>query len=145
MTAQELKFDQRLGEDRIHLVEVVPSGDACERWSVPVNMVLNLCVPQNTGYFLTSWGTISFSIKTLFNGVSYFRREVLSFFIVTDEYANWQPLPKTVCFYEAVRKFLCFGWYSSLRLSWLNDTYPSELSSKKPARSWHAYSLEFVI
>ena len=26
MTAQELKFDQRLGKDRIHLAEVVTGG-----------------------------------------------------------------------------------------------------------------------
>ena len=35
-----------------------------------VNMVMNLRVPQNSGNFLTSWGPVSFSGRTLFRGVS---------------------------------------------------------------------------
>jgi hypothetical protein len=35
-----------------------------------VNMVMNLRFPQNTGYLLTSWATISFSRSTLVHAVS---------------------------------------------------------------------------
>jgi hypothetical protein len=129
------------------------SGGSSEKWWTPVNVVLNLCVPQNTGYLLISWETISFSIRIVFNGVHYLRREVLSLFcphvpltrMVTDVHANHQPLPKTTCCYEAVRKYLCFNWYSSVSLSWFNDNYRSELSSMKCATSQHASSVEFVI
>jgi len=32
-------------------------------------MVTNIRVPYNAGYFVTSWGTIGFKRRTLFNGV----------------------------------------------------------------------------
>jgi hypothetical protein len=40
-----------------------------DRWRALVNTVMNLLLSQNTGNFLTSWGTISFSIRTLLHEV----------------------------------------------------------------------------
>lgn len=39
---------------------------------VLVNTITNIGVQQNTGYFLTSWEPVPFSLRTLFNGFSYF-------------------------------------------------------------------------
>jgi len=36
-----------------------------KKWQAPLNMVQNSKVPKNVGKFLTSWGTISFSRRTL--------------------------------------------------------------------------------
>jgi hypothetical protein len=41
-----------------------------DRWQAPVNAVMNLGVPQNAGNFLTSSEMVSFSRRTLFNGVN---------------------------------------------------------------------------
>jgi hypothetical protein len=37
---------------------------------------MNLRVPQNAENFLTSWGTVSFSRRTLLHGVGYFHTAV---------------------------------------------------------------------
>jgi hypothetical protein len=36
-----------------------------DRWRAVVNAVMNLQVPQNAGNFLTSWGPVSFSGRSL--------------------------------------------------------------------------------
>ena len=41
-----------------------------DRWWILVSAVMNLRVPQNAGNFLTSWGSVSFSRRTLLHGVS---------------------------------------------------------------------------
>jgi len=41
-----------------------------DRWRALVNVVMNVLVPQNVGYFLTSWEPVSFSRRTLLHGVS---------------------------------------------------------------------------
>jgi len=41
-----------------------------DMWLALVNMVMNLRVPQNSGNFLTSWGPVTYSGRTLFYGVS---------------------------------------------------------------------------
>jgi hypothetical protein len=41
-----------------------------EKWRAVVNAVMNLRVPENAGNFLTSWGPVSFSRRTLLHGVS---------------------------------------------------------------------------
>jgi hypothetical protein len=41
-----------------------------DRWQALVNMVMNLHVPQNEGNFLTRWGPVSFSSKTLLRAAS---------------------------------------------------------------------------
>jgi len=40
-----------------------------DRWRALVNAVMNLQVPQNAGNFLTSREPVSFSRRTLFQGV----------------------------------------------------------------------------
>jgi hypothetical protein len=40
-----------------------------DRWRAVVNAVMNLLVPQNAGDFLTSWGPVRFSGRTLLNRV----------------------------------------------------------------------------
>jgi len=42
-----------------------------DQWQALVNTVMNLCVLQKTGNFLTSWETISFSWRTQLHRVSY--------------------------------------------------------------------------
>jgi hypothetical protein len=42
-----------------------------DRWWALVNAVINLRVPKNVGNFLSSWGTVSFSGRTVLCGVSY--------------------------------------------------------------------------
>ena len=39
-------------------------------WQVVVNTVVCLCFPQNARNFLTGWGTVSFSRRTLLHGVN---------------------------------------------------------------------------
>jgi len=41
------------------------------KWQAVVNMVMNLCFPQNAGNFLTSWRVVNFSERTLFHGVGF--------------------------------------------------------------------------
>jgi len=41
-----------------------------DRWQALVNVVMNFQVPQNRGNFLTSWGPVSFSGRTLPHGAS---------------------------------------------------------------------------
>jgi hypothetical protein len=41
-----------------------------DRWWAPVNMVMNLWVPENVGSFLSSLESFSFSERTLLHGVS---------------------------------------------------------------------------
>jgi len=43
-----------------------------DRWQALVNAAMNLQVPQNVGNFLSIWGFVSFSGRTLLQGVSYF-------------------------------------------------------------------------
>ena len=43
-----------------------------EDWSVLVNAVKNLRVPQNVGYFLNNWGNDSFCRRELLQAVGYF-------------------------------------------------------------------------
>jgi hypothetical protein len=40
-----------------------------EKWQVLLNMLMDLCVPQSEGIFLTSKGTINLSGRTLLHGV----------------------------------------------------------------------------
>jgi len=40
-----------------------------DRWRALVNAVMNLRVQQNPGYFLTRWGTVSFSRRTVLHGL----------------------------------------------------------------------------
>ena len=42
------------------------------RWWALVNMVINLCVPYNAGNFVTDWGPVSFSGRSLLHGVDWF-------------------------------------------------------------------------
>ena len=39
-------------------------------WRPVVNVVMKLRVPQSAGNFLTSWGRVTFSGRTLLHGVS---------------------------------------------------------------------------
>jgi hypothetical protein len=41
-----------------------------DRWRAVVNAVMNHCVPENAGNFLTSLETVSFSRRLLLHGVS---------------------------------------------------------------------------
>jgi hypothetical protein len=41
-----------------------------DRWRGVVNVVMNLEVPSNAGSFLSSWGSVRFSGRTLLHGVS---------------------------------------------------------------------------
>jgi len=41
-----------------------------DRWRTFVNAVMNLQVPYNAGHFLTSWGSVRSSRRTLVHGVS---------------------------------------------------------------------------
>ena len=50
-------------------IDVVQDMDGCR---AVVNAVMNLRVPLNSRNFVTSWGPVSLSRKTLFYGVSVF-------------------------------------------------------------------------
>jgi hypothetical protein len=41
-----------------------------DRWGALVNAVMNLRIPSNSGNFVTSWGSVSLSGRTLLHGVS---------------------------------------------------------------------------
>jgi len=49
-----------------------------DRWWALVNAVMNLRVPQNSGSFLSSWGPVNFSEKTLLNGETDRQTEIMN-------------------------------------------------------------------
>jgi hypothetical protein len=52
------------GKDWIYLAE------DRDRWRAVVNAVMSIRLPQNSGNFLSSWGPVSFSGRSLIRGVS---------------------------------------------------------------------------
>jgi hypothetical protein len=53
-----------------------------------VNVVMNLRVPYRAGKFLTSWGHVSFSGKTLLHGVSDWVNELACFCLFVCQSVN---------------------------------------------------------
>jgi hypothetical protein len=47
-----------------------------DRWRAVVNAVMNIRVLSNSGKFLTSWGPICFSGRTVLDGVSYYGLDI---------------------------------------------------------------------
>jgi len=78
------------------------------RWQDLVSVVINLQVPLNMGYFLTSWGPVSFSGKTVLHGVGC--ELVVALVNLVDVYKYFT---ETYCFHCQNLKWAKLWWTGS--------------------------------
>jgi len=76
-------IDGRIKQKRIYKkwvggMERIDLAQATDRWWDILKVVMDIHVPKNSGNFLTSWGSVSFSKKTVVHGVNNNNRNFLN-------------------------------------------------------------------